>query len=851
MKFKISKEVFERFPDLVVAIPVISGFDNTIKQVEALAFLREQEQKLRSSLDIDIFWKDKRVSAYMETFRKFGVDPNKFLPAHIALAKRVLEGGSLPDINPIVNIYNAMSIKYLTPFGGEDLDKVYGDFELKIAVGGERWIPIGGGKAKYALKDELVWGDMLDLSTRALNWRQCDRTKMTTQTKNGYFVMDGFEGTNKENITVAAKEFIELMTQMFGGEGQIYWLDKDNLEFEIDHVSKTLTQEEKKKVGATSEKSKNKKLTSIRTGSSKSVLKTGPVGVLGKAIEKLELGVTNFTIEHPADRTHGDYATNIAMIVAQKLKESKKQNLKSDSPRDVAVGIVEKLKEDKELGGVFDLGRIEIAGPGFINFWLKKDWLLEELKRSVQLGDNYGRGDWNKDKKVMVEFTDPNPFKEFHIGHLMSNAIGESLARLISFGGADLRRACYQGDVGMHVAKSVWGWKKKMTDEEVTVEDLLEQTLEERVHYLGQSYAVGSAEYEKDERAKEEMNKLNKIIYEKSDKEIDELYMMGRQWSLDYFETIYQKLGTKFDYYFFESEAGDKGKKLVEEYTKKKVFEISDGAIVFKGEKHGLHTRVFLNSLGLPTYEAKELALSKMKNDKFGYDWSVVVTGNEINAYFKVLLTVMGMIYPDLAKKTTHIGHGMLRLTTGKMSSRTGKVVTGESLINDAREEIKKRSEGKVDEETNTAVAVSAIKFSVLRQSPGKDIVFDFAKSLSVEGDSGPYLLYTNARALSVLAKSKSDGELKVGELENEEVEIMRSIYQFGEVVERAAKDLTPNTVVAYLVDLAQKFNGFYNKCSILDAGEKKELRLLLTRSVSNVMKNGLWVLGIKAVERM
>lgn len=576
-----------------------------------------------------------------------------------------------------------------------------------------------------------------------------------------------------------------------------------------------------------------------------------PKELIKKTILSLDLGVSDFSVEHPADQSNGDYATNIAMIVAQKLKESKKQNLKSDSPRDLAVDIIEKLKEDKELGGVFDLGRIEIAGPGFINFWLKKDWLLEELKRSVELGDNYGRGDWNKDKKVMVEFTDPNPFKEFHIGHLMSNAIGESLARLISFGGADLRRACYQGDVGMHVAKSVWGWKKKMTDEEVTVEDLLEKTLEERVHYLGQSYAVGSAEYEKDERAKEEMNKLNKIIYEKSDKEIDELYMMGRQWSLDYFETIYQKLGTKFDYYFFESEAGDKGKKLVEEYTKKKVFEISDGATVFKGEKHGLHTRVFLNSLGLPTYEAKELALSKMKNDKFGYDWSVVVTGNEINAYFKVLLTVMGMIYPDLAKKTTHIGHGMLRLTTGKMSSRTGKVVTGESLINDAREEIKKKSEGKVDEETNTAVAVSAIKFSVLRQSPGKDIVFDFAKSLSVEGDSGPYLLYTNARALSVLAKSKSDGELKVGELENEEVEIMRSIYQFGEVVERAAKDLTPNTVVAYLVDLAQKFNGFYNKCSILDAGEKKELRLLLTRSVSNVMKNGLWVLGIKAVERM
>lgn len=225
MKFIIDQPVLDLFPNLVIAVPIIRGFDNTKGRLEALTLLRQTEANIKASMTLKNFWQDKRVTVYLDAFKKFGTDPEIRRPAHIALVKRVLEGGQLPDINPIVNIYNAMSIKYLTPFGGENLDVLKGNFRLYIAKGGEQWFPIGADKAKPALAGELVWGDDIDLSTRALNWRQCDRTKMTDETTNGFFVMDGFDGMNRDVMEAAAGEFIHQVKTLCGGEQELYWMD--------------------------------------------------------------------------------------------------------------------------------------------------------------------------------------------------------------------------------------------------------------------------------------------------------------------------------------------------------------------------------------------------------------------------------------------------------------------------------------------------------------------------------------------------------------------------------------------------------------------------------------------------
>ena len=167
MKFKIDKKVLDRFPELLVAVVVVKGFDNTKKQAESVVLLREQEATLRQGLKLEQLWQLEQVKMYQQAFEKFGMDSEKYLASHTALSKRVLEGGKLPDINPLVNVYNGLSIKYLSPFGGEDLDSLYGDFCLSVAKGEEKWMPIGGGKPKLCQKDELVWQDGVEVITRA------------------------------------------------------------------------------------------------------------------------------------------------------------------------------------------------------------------------------------------------------------------------------------------------------------------------------------------------------------------------------------------------------------------------------------------------------------------------------------------------------------------------------------------------------------------------------------------------------------------------------------------------------------------------------------------------------------
>ena len=207
--------------------------------------------------------------------------------------------------------------------------------------------------------------------------------------------------------------------------------------------------------------------------------------------------------------------------------------------------------------------------------------------------------DIKKGQKILVEFTDPNPFKLFHIGHLMSNAIGESISRFYEAMGAKVIRVTWQGDVGIHIAKAVWDLRRIYRDSDMAIYRNL------RVSELGEAYARGARAYEENEDAKKEIEQVNKKIYDRSDAEINKIYDAGKRASLEYFENIYKKLGSKFDRYFFESELGSKGAEIVKQHPE--VFEQSEGAVVFRGEKYGLHTRVFINSSGLPVYEAKNL----------------------------------------------------------------------------------------------------------------------------------------------------------------------------------------------------------------------------------------------------
>jgi arginyl-tRNA synthetase len=579
------------------------------------------------------------------------------------------------------------------------------------------------------------------------------------------------------------------------------------------------------------------------------------------ALAKLELRVDEIHLEHPTDFSYGDYSTNVAMVLAKAAGKN---------PRQLADEILGHL----DVGRPSVIAKVDVAGPGFINFSLSVDFFVQSVQAVLEQQGDFGKNDQFAGQKIMVEYTDPNPFKVFHIGHLMSNAIGEATARLHEFAGANVVRACYQGDVGLHVAKALWGVLQNIDNLPLESDDISIKT-----RYLGDAYVSGSTAYEELPEAKEEIHAINKKVYERSDDQINELYTKGRAWSLEHFEEIYQKLGTKFVHYFFESEVSDRGLEIVNEYLDKGVFEKSEGAIIFPGEKYGLHDRVFINSIGIPTYEGKELGLFEAKDQRQpDLDRSITITAEEQREYMRVVVKALEQINPGLAAKFYHMTHGMLRFAEGKMSSRKGNVVTGESLISDVFEKAKKKLvpegfdevDGQKTEMTDAqlkpyrdmayikekaeVIAVGAIKYSVLKQAPGKDIIYDFEKSLSFEGDSGPYLQYTYARTQSILRKATDEGIASNASLPNDWdiSDVERIVYRFPEVIDQALTEYAPHYVATYLIELARTFNSFYGSTQILNPDDSTSgYKLALTEAVGTVIKNGLWVLGIDSPEKM
>lgn len=572
--------------------------------------------------------------------------------------------------------------------------------------------------------------------------------------------------------------------------------------------------------------------------------------LIRESLRSLQLEEVDFVVEHPADFKMGDYSTNIAMILAKKQGES---------PKDIAEKILAEMSEDTfyDLGG--DIEKVVFASAGFINFFLTKEFFQKSIDQIVESknGDkNFGENDIFAGKKVMVEYTDPNPFKPFHIGHLMNNTIGESISRIIEFSGAETIRANYQGDVGLHVAKAIWGLQKNPDLQESD-----DSTVELKALKIGKAYSLGAEAYEDDSKleTKKEINEINKKVYHKNDEKINEIYNWGKKVTLEAFEKIYEMLGTKFDHYFFESEMVPIGISAIKENTPE-VFEESDGAIVFKGEKYDpkLHTRVFINSEGLPTYEAKDIGLTITKFKKINPDISITITATEQADYMRVVQKAISLIHPDYELRMKHVTHGMLRFVEGKMSSRKGNIVTGESLLNDVRNLVyEKMIDRNFSEEEKESIArdvgVAALKYSILKQSSGSDIIYDFEKSISFEGDSGPYLQYSYTRANSILEKAETEN-MSSGfkTLPSEIVEIEKLLYRFPEVVLRSAKELEPHYIANYLIEIARAFNSFYGNNKILDKGDKHSpYRVAICEAFSVVMKNGLYLLGVKAPERM
>jgi len=590
------------------------------------------------------------------------------------------------------------------------------------------------------------------------------------------------------------------------------------------------------------------------------------ISKLLSSISQQEFQITpkNLNLELYKGNNYGHYSTSICFEFSKTLGKS---------PKDIAEILINKIYENKKNEIEFE--KIENIN-GFVNFYLTKEFIISKLQTDIE-NNSFGFGDSFLNKKVVVEYTDPNPFKQFHMGHFMTNALGECVFRLISSQGAVATNLCYSGDVGIHVAKTIFGLLNKIENKEYSLEDFLSFNNSKIIEQLGESYVLGSSLY-KEEVNKEKIQDLNNMIfaisqkyaqtegieivnkYEYSDEfdfaQIEKIYDKGRNESILYFKSIYKKLGSNFKELFFESVTGEFGAKIVKESP---IFEESEGAIIWDGKKFNHNVEVLINGRGNPTYGAKEIGLNILKKIKYNPDISIIFTAREQEFYFKDLVEIFKQL--EFTQETIHVPHGELRNKTGKMSSRTGDIVTMDDIIGQIKEEViinfSSKKDQKFLESISEEIAIASLKYLILKNSTGTNIVYDPKTISDLTGNTGSYLLYTYARSANVLKKAgiftKFDSNtLKDIDLHNEEKELIVKALMFNEVVTKAALEYSPVILASYLFDFAKSFNHFYNDVKILESDENiKELRLFITLISKEILSRGLELMAIRPLENL
>lgn len=514
----------------------------------------------------------------------------------------------------------------------------------------------------------------------------------------------------------------------------------------------------------------------------------------------------------------GDYATNVALQLAGSLGKS---------PREVAEQLVAKLGDDE------DFSEVTIAGPGFINLKLSNQALLR-LTHKKPLAKKSGQ-------TVVIETNNPNPFKAMHIGHAFNAVLGDTIANLLAVDGAKVHRVSYHGDVGLHVGKSMYSLLRYVDGDITKLESVPK---DERNAFMSKMYIEGSKAYKEDGAAKAEIDTLAKQSFAPESDIYTQVYDMCKEWSFEQIDKIVARLGNiPVEKRFLESDADMRGVPIVKEHVPD-VFQESDGALVFKGSEYGSFDNAFVASNGNGLYGARDLGLMVLKNEHFHAKKSYVVTGDEQRAYFKGVVAAAELCMPELKGVTVNIPTGLVKLTTGKMSSRDGDIVEIGWLFDQFKDAIEARNGKPTDE-----IIAGALRYQFLKVKIGSDVIFDVNDAVSLTGSTGSYLQYAHARACSIL--EKIDGTVESPkEVSDEDRALVRKLGEYHEVVERAMLLLEPHHICTYLFELAQEFNRYYEKNQVIGSDHERH-RVGLVALYVDVLKAGLSILGIVAPEKM
>jgi arginyl-tRNA synthetase len=538
-----------------------------------------------------------------------------------------------------------------------------------------------------------------------------------------------------------------------------------------------------------------------------------------KGVKGLQGGTLKVGIEHPADEDHGDYSSNVALKTGVKAGELEKELLK-----------------DKDLMKVVE--KIDIAGPGFVNFWLKKGWLVNEMAEVVKKAGDYGRGFWGKGKRMVIDYSAPNIAKQFSVGHLRSTIIGQAIYNLYKFSGWKCVGDNHLGDWGTQfgmIIAAVEKWdldlSKMKVDEIEKIYVKYNRLVKEDEKYL--------------EKAQEAFARL-----EKGERKAKRIWELAVEMSLKDFDRIYNLLGVSIDIANGESFYKDMIPEIVKEMKEKKVAVVGEGGALIV-ELPDLPPAMLVKSNGSSTYFTRDMATIKHRNEtpNLASDLYVYEVGAEQSLPFKQLFLTAEKMGWGKKEKFVHLAHGLVLGNDGKkMSTRKGTTESMESLLNQMIERA-----ASINEQSAKKVGVGAVIFNDLKHSPQTSYKFDWEKALSMEGDSGPYVQYTAVRAKSVLSRStlgEIEDDFSKVKLSDEELKVLRKLYRFEEVVERATKEFSPNLLCEYLLELSRSFNGFYGNNQVIGS-KNEEFRLSLTTAVAQVLENGLKLLNVEVPEEM
>ncbi|MFA4891147.1 MAG: arginine--tRNA ligase [Candidatus Gracilibacteria bacterium] len=924
MKFTIDPKIFEEFQNLKVGVITAKNIDNNrrISAVESL--LRGVSMQRKREFEKKTLDEDPRILRWREAYARFGAKPSKYPSSIEALLARIIEDKEIPHINSLVDIYNYMSLKSVIPVGGEDMDKFYGDVKLTYAFGGECFRPINTVEIKQVRTGEIIYKDRGGVIVRRWNYREAERTKITKDTHNALIVLEDLNDIQIEEFEKILYEFQDLIERYLGGDVAVYILTEDNneIDLEIEGLKKADDSRlsEKEKIHFIAQQELGKQRASARTPAQKNetLAKAKPLGKAQTKAQAQAGAVPSFDspdsykeklalllkeivsrkfpdeaekikVEYPSDETHGDYATNIAMRIGSRVQAN---------PRDVANELVKAIEKPDYIE------KMEVAGPGFINFYLSEDALEQNIGRVLKEGDDYGESNVGRKKTVIVEYSQPNIAKPLGVHHLLSTIIGQSLYEIYKNRGFTTISINHIGDWGTQFGKLIHAYKT-WGDKEAVEKDPIPELLKLYVRFHDEA----ERDENLDQKGRDEFKKL-----EDGDEENRALWKWVVDVSMKDVQKTYDKLGNiTFDFTLGESFYEDKMKPVVEEGIEKGVItEGEKGALIVDFHDENMAPLVIQKSDGATLYSTRDLATFKYRIEKWDPIKIIYVVDVAQSLYFKQLFETAKRLGWDYGKGE-HIVFGRMQLPEGGMSTRKGNVI----LLNEVLDEAVKRAKEVLEEkapdladkdEAARKIGIGAVKYNVLSQNRNSDITFEWDKMLSLEGNSSPYLQYTYARARSIVRKAetlKKAGLVAAAEAEAEgkadtkvspkrkrkapqikkeqfslfeaiehldnggdlsrdilpdpenaekkEESLLRSLVKFSEYIAITAEENKPNLLATYLYELAQKFNSFYNSVPVIkaDKEEKFDHRLALVKAASQVLKNGLSLLQVEVLEEM